>query len=70
MMKKFMCLWCVFAFVTITLDAQTDNEETKEDLVDILIDRLQVDENSTERFVVEDAIKIIWLYFDTIVERT
>ena len=39
--------------------AQTDNEETKEDLVDILIDRLQVDENSTERFVVEDAIKII-----------
>ena len=26
MMKKFMCLWCVFAFVTITLDAQTDNE--------------------------------------------
>ena len=25
-MKKFMCLWCVFAFVTITLDAQTDNE--------------------------------------------
>lgn len=39
--------------------AQADNEETKEDLVDILIDRLQVDENSTERFVVEDAIKII-----------
>lgn len=39
--------------------AQTDNEDTKEDLVDILIDRLQVDENSTERFVVEDAIKII-----------
>lgn len=39
--------------------AQTDNEETKEDLVDTLIDRLQVDENSTERFVIEDAIKII-----------
>lgn len=39
--------------------AQTDNEDTKEDLVGVLIDRLQVDENSTERFVVEDAIKII-----------
>ncbi len=39
--------------------AQTDNEDTKEDLVEVLIDRLQVEENSTERFVVEDAIKII-----------
>lgn len=39
--------------------SQTDNEDTKEDLVGILIDRLRADENSTERFVIDDAIQIL-----------
>ena len=39
--------------------SQTDNEETKEDLVDIMIDRLRVDENSIERFVIDDALLIL-----------
>lgn len=44
---------------TIKGYSQTDNEETKEELVDIMIDRLRVDENSTERFVIDDAIQIL-----------
>ena len=44
---------------TIKEYAQSDNEETKSELVDLLIDRLKVDENSTEQFVIEDAIHIL-----------
>lgn len=44
---------------TIKEYAQCDRDDVKEDLVDILIDRLQVGENSTEKFIIEDAIQVI-----------
>ena len=44
---------------TIKEFAQTEVVETKEELVDILLDRLQADENSTEKFVIEEATHII-----------
>ena len=44
---------------TIKEYAQSGREDTKSDLIDFLIDRLQVDENSTEQFVIEDAIHIL-----------
>lgn len=44
---------------TIKGYTQSDNEETKADLIDFLIDRLQVNGNSTERFVIEDAIQVL-----------
>lgn len=44
---------------TIKEYAQSDSEEIKEDLVDVLIDRLKVGENSTEKFIIEDAIHVI-----------
>lgn len=44
---------------TIKEYAQTDCKETKEDLIDLLIDGLQVDDNSTEQFVINDARHII-----------
>ena len=39
--------------------AQSDNETLKIELIDILIDRLHVDEDSTLRFVIENAIHIL-----------
>ena len=44
---------------TIKEYVQTDIKETKEDLIDLLIDSLQVDENSTEQFVISDSRYII-----------
>ncbi len=44
---------------TIKKYAQSDSEEIKEDLVGVLIDRLQVGENSTEKYIIEDAIQVI-----------
>lgn len=41
---------------TILSSMKTDDEQTKERLQDMLIDRLNVDENTTERAIIEDAI--------------
>lgn len=42
---------------TILSSMKTDDELTKEQLQEMLIDRLNVDENDTERAVIEDAIE-------------
>ena len=42
---------------TILSSMKTDDELTKEQLLEMLIDRLNVDENDTERAVIEDAIE-------------
>lgn len=42
---------------TILSSMKTDDELTKEQLQEMLIDRLNVDENNTERAVIEDAIE-------------
>ena len=44
---------------TIKEYAQCDSDDVKEDLVDVLIERLQVDENCSEKFIIEDAIQVI-----------
>lgn len=44
---------------TIKEYAQSNDETLKEDLIDILIDRLQVNDNSVLQFVIENAIQIL-----------
>lgn len=39
--------------------AKTDDLGTKEELVDLLIERLKVDENTTEQYLIDEAIKIL-----------
>lgn len=39
--------------------AKTDNLDTKEELVELLIERLKINEHSTEQILIDDAIKII-----------
>lgn len=39
--------------------AKTDDLDTKEELVDLLIERLKVDENTTEQYLIDEAIKIL-----------
>ena len=42
---------------TIIETVGTENEDNRKELLDLLIDRLNVDEESTERVVIEDAIE-------------
>ncbi len=44
---------------TIKEYAQSNDETLKDDLIDILIDRLQVNDNSVLQFVIENAIQIL-----------
>lgn len=44
---------------TIKEYSQSDNKETKEELIDMLLERLQIDEDITEQFVIDDARHII-----------
>lgn len=39
--------------------AKTDDVDTKEELVDLLIERLKVDENTTEQYLIDESIKIL-----------
>ena len=44
---------------TIKEYAKTDDAGTKEELIDSLIDRLKVNEHSTEQYLIDESIKII-----------
>jgi len=44
---------------TIKEYAKTDDTNTKEELVDLLIDRLKVEEHSTEQHLIDECIKVI-----------
>ena len=44
---------------TIKEYAKTDDADTKEELVDLLIDRLKVNEHSTEQYLIDESIKIL-----------
>jgi len=44
-------------YETILSSMKTDDEQTKEQLQEMLIERLNVDENTTDRAIVEDAIE-------------
>ena len=39
--------------------AKSEDANTREELVDLLIERLKVNENDDEKFLIEDAIKIL-----------
>lgn len=39
--------------------AKTDDIDTKEELVDLMIERLKVEENTTEQYLIDESIKII-----------
>lgn len=39
--------------------AKTDDRNTKEELVDLLIERLKVEEHTTEQYLIDESIKII-----------
>lgn len=39
--------------------AKTDDENTKEDLVDLLIERLKVNEHTTEQYLIDECIKVL-----------
>lgn len=39
--------------------AKTDDLDTKEELVDLLIERLKVNENTTEQYLIDESIKIL-----------
>lgn len=39
--------------------AKTDNIDTKEELVDLLIERLKVEEHTTEQYLIDESIKIL-----------
>ena len=54
-LKKPSMQFCVHK--TIMETAGTDDEENRKELLDLLIDRLNADEESTERVVIEDAIE-------------
>lgn len=44
---------------TINEYAKTDNANTKEDLVDLLIERLKVNEHTTEQHLIDECIKVL-----------
>lgn len=44
---------------TIKEYAKADDEGTKEELIDLLIDRLKVNEHSTEQYLIDESIKIL-----------
>lgn len=54
-LKKPSMQFCVHK--TIMETAGTEDEETKKELLDLLIDRLNAEEESTERVIIEDAIE-------------
>ena len=54
-LKKPSMQFCVHK--TIMETAGTEDEETKKELLDLLMDRLNAEEESTERVVIEDAIE-------------
>ncbi len=54
-LKKPSMQFCVHK--TIMETAGTEDEETKKELLDLLIDRLNAEEESTEKVVIEDAIE-------------
>lgn len=39
--------------------AKTDDIDTKEELVDLMIERLKVEENTTEQYLIDESIKIL-----------
>ncbi len=53
-LKKPSMQFCIHK--TIMETAGTEDEEVREELLDLLMDRLNADEESTERVVIEDAI--------------
>jgi len=44
---------------TINEYAKSDNSETKEELIDLFIERLKVEENSIEQYLIDQSIKIL-----------
>lgn len=44
---------------TIKEYAKTDDADTKEELIDLLIDRLKANEHSTEQYLIDESIKIL-----------
>lgn len=44
---------------TIKEYAKTDNIDTKEELVDLLIERLKVEEHTTEQYLIDESIRIL-----------